>query len=90
MLLGIDIGGSKIAYALADPSGQILARRRRPTEPTGNPEQDLIRVADDAVPAAKCEPKHQPVDLAQREPVSKPVKRPRDQPAPDRQPKFFA
>jgi len=48
LLLGIDIGGSKIAYALADPAGEILARRRRPTEPTGNPEQDLARIADDA------------------------------------------
>ena len=48
MLLGIDIGGSKIAYALGDSSGRILARRRRPTEPSGDPALDLARMAADA------------------------------------------
>ncbi len=47
MLLGIDIGGSKIAFGLADPSGRILARHRRATEPTGDPGRDLDRIADD-------------------------------------------
>ena len=48
LLLGIDIGGSKIAYALADPSGKILARHWRPTEPSGQAEADLARIAEDA------------------------------------------
>ena len=47
MLLGIDIGGSKIAYALADGQGEILARKRRPSEPTGDARTDLTRMADD-------------------------------------------
>ena len=47
MLLGIDIGGTKIAFALADPSGRILARHRRKTEPTGDPDRDLDRIAYD-------------------------------------------
>ncbi|MCS5635436.1 MAG: ROK family protein [Myxococcota bacterium] len=48
MLLGIDIGGSKIAYALGDDSGRILGRRRRPTDPSGDPGRDLDRIAADA------------------------------------------
>ena len=47
-LLGIDIGGTKVALAVADPQGRLLATRRRPTEPSGDPERDLARLADDA------------------------------------------
>jgi len=47
LLLGIDIGGSKIAYAYANGQGEILARTRRPSEPTGDARADLSRIADD-------------------------------------------
>jgi glucokinase len=48
LVLGIDIGGSKLALALADASGQLLRRFRRPIEPTGNAADDVARIADDA------------------------------------------
>jgi glucokinase len=47
-VLGIDIGGSKLALALADASGQLLRRIRRPTEPSGNAADDVARIAADA------------------------------------------
>lgn len=52
LLVGIDIGGTKTAYALAedDPSGSpaaLIARRRRPTDPSGDPVADLRRMAED-------------------------------------------
>jgi len=45
--IGIDIGGTKVAVALGDSSGKILARRRRPTEASGRPEDDVARIAAD-------------------------------------------
>ena len=45
--LGIDVGGSKLVFALADASGRVLARERRPTRPSGNGERDLARLLDD-------------------------------------------
>jgi glucokinase len=33
LLLGIDIGGTKVLGGLVDPTGQIVARRQRPTRP---------------------------------------------------------
>ncbi len=43
--LGIDIGGTKTALALADAAGAIVARERFPTEPSGSAEDDLLRIA---------------------------------------------
>src|SRR5690606_35210320 len=46
-LVGVDIGGTKIAVALGEAGGTVRARRRRPTDPSGRPEDDLARIADD-------------------------------------------
>jgi glucokinase len=43
--LGIDVGGTKIALAVADAEGRVCARRRRPTEPSGDSGRDLARIA---------------------------------------------
>jgi glucokinase len=48
LLLGIDIGGTKLALALGDESGRIRRRFRRPTDPSGRPEDDIARMLDDA------------------------------------------
>lgn len=48
LLLGIDIGGTKIALALGDEQGGVVARMRRPTDSSGRPEEDLARLAEDA------------------------------------------
>jgi glucokinase len=48
LLLGIDIGGTKLALSLGDADGKILRRFRRPTDPSGRPEDDIARMADDA------------------------------------------
>src|SRR5690606_18598843 len=47
-LLGIDVGGTKVAFALGDRSGRIAARSRRRTDPSGRAEKDLDRMVDDA------------------------------------------
>ena len=47
-LLGIDLGGSKLALALGDAQGRVTARMRRPTEPSGDPAADIARIAADA------------------------------------------
>jgi glucokinase len=47
-LLGIDVGGTKIAFAIADSDGNLLARERRPTAPCGRPEDDVARLLEDA------------------------------------------
>jgi glucokinase len=47
-LLGIDLGGTKVAYALGGEDGHPLRERRRPTEPSGNPRADVARMAEDA------------------------------------------
>ncbi len=47
LLVGIDIGGTKIAVAAGDASGAIARRWRRPTAPSGRPEDDLERLAGD-------------------------------------------
>lgn len=48
MRLGIDIGGTKVAFALGGEDGEIVARWRRPTEPSGDSHRDLCRMAEDA------------------------------------------
>lgn len=37
-----------MAFALADAAGEVRARQRRPTEPSGDPTRDLLRIAADA------------------------------------------
>ncbi len=46
--LGIDVGGTKLALALADEEGRLLARRRRPTEASRDAAADFSRIAADA------------------------------------------
>jgi glucokinase len=47
-LLGIDVGGTKAALCVGEPGGELRAKLRRPTEPSGDPVQDVARLADDA------------------------------------------
>jgi glucokinase len=47
-VLGIDIGGTKVALALGGEEGRLEARFRRALEPSGDPARDLARIADDA------------------------------------------
>jgi glucokinase len=49
LLLGIDIGGSKVAVALGDAEGGVRARARRATEPSGDARADVARIASDAL-----------------------------------------
>jgi len=46
-LLGIDIGGTKLALALGDRRGRPLVRWRRPSEPSGSPRDDVSRLIAD-------------------------------------------
>jgi glucokinase len=48
LLLGIDIGGTKLALAVGDDTGRLVAHRRRPMAPTGDPIQDIAAIATDA------------------------------------------
>ncbi|MGE4649252.1 MAG: ROK family protein [Myxococcota bacterium] len=48
IVLGIDLGGSKLALALGTPEGRVLARSRRPTEPSGDPKRDIARILESA------------------------------------------
>jgi glucokinase len=48
LVLGIDVGGTKIALSLGDEAGAIRASERRPTESSGNALDDLDRIAADA------------------------------------------
>jgi glucokinase len=47
MLLGIDIGGTKLALALGEEDGQLVARRRRPMEPSGDAARDVAAIVAD-------------------------------------------
>ena len=47
LLVGIDVGGTKVACALAERGGTILRRARRPTAPSGDPARDVARLVDD-------------------------------------------
>jgi glucokinase len=62
VLVGIDIGATKVAIAVGSGEGAIASRRRRPTAPSGDPEQDLARLADD-VRAALAEAGAAPGDV---------------------------
>lgn len=46
-LVGIDIGGTKLAVSLGDDQGVIQRRSRRPIEASGEPEADVARIAGD-------------------------------------------
>jgi glucokinase len=48
LLLGIDIGGTKIGFSLGDETGKIHRRLRRATQPSGSAERDLRRLAKEA------------------------------------------
>ena len=48
LLLGIDIGGTKIGFSLGDETGKIQRRLRRATQPSGSAETDLRRLAEEA------------------------------------------
>jgi glucokinase len=48
LLLGIDIGATKLALSLGDETGKIFRRFRRPTDSSGRAEDDIARMADDA------------------------------------------
>lgn len=48
VLLGVDLGGTKLQLALGDAEGRPLRARRRPTEPSGDPAADVARIAEDA------------------------------------------
>ncbi len=47
MLLGIDIGGTKTAFALADRQGRLVARSRQSTAPSGRPREDVARMLEE-------------------------------------------
>jgi len=49
MLLGIDIGGTKTAFALAPPDGHVLrAHARHPAPGTGAARSDVDRILEQA------------------------------------------
>lgn len=47
MLAGVDVGGTKIAFALGDASGTLHETHRRPTEASGSGERDVAGIAAD-------------------------------------------
>lgn len=48
MFVGVDLGGSKIAYAVIDHvQGRVLARRVAPTDSADGPDAVLMRMTDD-------------------------------------------
>ena len=47
-VLGIDIGGTKLAIAIGGSDRVLEARWRRPMQPSGDPLRDLARIANDA------------------------------------------
>ena len=48
LILGIDIGGTKVALAAGDAEGLPRARSRRPTAPCGDARKDVERLIEDA------------------------------------------
>lgn len=47
VLLGIDVGGTKLAFALGDATGALRATYRRPTQLSGRGDADVAAMADD-------------------------------------------
>jgi glucokinase len=48
LLVGIDIGGTKIATSVGDGAGRVIARTRRPSERSGDPRLDVAAIAAEA------------------------------------------
>ena len=48
VVLGIDLGGSKLALALGTRAGEVLARSQRPTEPSGDADRDIAGILESA------------------------------------------
>ncbi len=46
--LGIDLGGSKLAIAIADADGGLIAHQTRPSQLSGDPEADVLAIAAEA------------------------------------------
>jgi glucokinase len=46
--LGIDLGGSKLAIAIANPDGSLVAHQTRPSPISGDPDTDISAIAADA------------------------------------------
>jgi glucokinase len=46
--LGIDLGGSKLAIAIANPDGRLIAHETRPSRISGDPNADVAAIAADA------------------------------------------
>ncbi len=44
-LLGIDLGGSKLAIAIAEADGRLIAHETRPSPISGDPETDVLAIA---------------------------------------------
>lgn len=63
LLVGIDIGGTKIATSVARRSGDVIARTRRPTGSLGEPRGDVAAIAD-GVRALLAEAGVGPADVA--------------------------
>ena len=55
LLIGLDIGGTKTAFVLSDTRGEILARRRQPTELSGDPRADVAEMARVALELLEAE-----------------------------------
>ena len=47
LLVGIDIGGTKVATSAGDVAGNVIARTRRPTGGSGDPRRDVALLAED-------------------------------------------
>jgi glucokinase len=47
LLVGVDIGGTKIATSAGDRDGRVIAHTRRPTHSQGEPRADVLAVAAD-------------------------------------------
>lgn len=47
VLVGIDVGGTKVAFAVGDATGALLASERRPTRLSGDGAADLAEMAAD-------------------------------------------
>lgn len=47
LLVGIDIGGTKIATSAGDAEGNVIARKRRPTGGSGDPRRDVRELVSD-------------------------------------------
>ena len=53
LVLGLDLGGTKVAWAAGDAERGVRAEGRRPTAPTGDPRRDVARLAEDVRGAAR-------------------------------------